>query len=85
MALSLKDPETDKLARQVASLTGETLTEAVRSSLAERLTRERLRRGKAPSLEAEIDAIVRRVAALPVLDDRTADEIVGYDENGLPS
>ncbi len=85
MALSLKDPETDRLARQVASLTGETLTEAVRSSLAERLARERLKRGKARSLEAEIDAIVRRVAALPVLDDRTADEIIGYDESGLPT
>ena len=85
MALSLKDPETDSLARQVARLTGETLTEAVRTSLAERLRRERLKRGKAPSLEAEIDAIVKRVAALPVLDDRSPDDIIGYDENGLPS
>jgi len=85
MALSLKDPETDSLARQVASLTGESLTQAVRTALAERLRRERLKRGQAPDLEAEIDAIVKRVAALPVLDDRTADEIIGYDENGLPS
>ncbi|MDB5479266.1 MAG: hypothetical protein JWO83_319 [Caulobacteraceae bacterium] len=85
MALSLKDPETDSLARQVASLTGETLTQAVRTALAERLRRERLKRGQAPDLEAEIDAIVKRVAALPVLDDRSADEIIGYDENGLPS
>lgn len=85
MALSLKDPETDRLARQVASLTGETLTEAVRTSLAERLRRERLKRGKAPSLREEIDAIVERVAALPVLDDRSPNEIIGYDENGLPS
>ena len=85
MALSLKDPETDALARQVASLTGETLTEAVRTSLRQRLRHERLRRGKAPDLEAEIDAIVRRVALLPVLDDRSADEILGYDANGLPT
>ena len=85
MALSLKDPETDSLARQVASLTGETLTEAVRTALSERLRRERLKRGKAPSTEEEIDAIVQRVAALPVLDDRSADEIMGYDENGLPT
>ena len=85
MALSLKDKETDSLARQVASLTGETLTQAVRTSLAERLRRERLKRGKAPSLEDEIDAIVARVAALPVLDDRSADDIIGYDEHGLPA
>jgi len=85
MALSLKDQETDRLARQVASLTGETLTEAVRTALAERLRRERLKRGQAPDLEAEIDEIVRRVAARAVLDGRSADEIIGYDKNGLPS
>lgn len=46
MALSLKDPETDRLAREVARLTGESLTEAVRDALAERLERERLHRGR---------------------------------------
>ena len=85
MALSLKDPETDRLARQVASLTGETLTEAVRTALAERLHRELLKRGRPDSLANELEAIVRRGDALPVLDDRSAEEILGYDENGLPS
>jgi antitoxin VapB len=85
MALSLKDPETDSLARQVASLTGETLTEAVRTSLSERLRREQLKRGQRPWDDAAIDAIIERFQALPVLDDRTDDEIIGYDENGLPS
>jgi antitoxin VapB len=42
MALSLKDPETDRLARALAALTGETLTEAIRKALAERLERERV-------------------------------------------
>jgi len=85
MALSLKDQETDSLARQVAKLTGETLTEAVRTSLAERLARERLKRGKPANVMDEIDEIVRRFDALPTLDPRSADEILGYDENGLPS
>lgn len=85
MALSLKDPETDSLARQVASLTGETLTEAVRTSLAERLRRERLKRGRPANLADELEAIVRRCDALPVLDKRSANEVIGYDENGLPS
>ena len=85
MALSLKDPETDRLARQVASLTGETLTEAVRTSLAERLRREQLKHGRPGNLADELEAIVRRGDALPVLDDRSAEEIIGYDENGLPS
>lgn len=75
----------DALARQVASLTGETLTEAVRTSLAERLARERLKRGKAPSLRDELNEIFQRLDALPILDPRSADEIIGYDENGLPS
>ncbi|MEO8812133.1 MAG: type II toxin-antitoxin system VapB family antitoxin [Caulobacteraceae bacterium] len=85
MALSLKDPKTDSLARQVASLTGETLTEAVRTSLAERLARERLKQGKRARLADELEEIVQRFAALPVLDSRRPDEILGYDENGLPS
>ena len=85
MALSLKDPETDRLAREVARLTGESLTEAVRTSLAERLERERYRRGRsAKSLAEELDEIALRCAALPDLDTRSADEIIGYDENGLP-
>lgn len=85
MALSLKDPETDSLARQVASLTGETLTEAVRTSLAERLRRERLKRGRPANLVDELESIARRGDTLPILDNRIANEIIGYDENGLPS
>lgn len=85
MALSLKDPETDALARQVAHLTGETLTEAVRCALAERLERERLKRGHKRASHEEIRALIARFSTLPVLDDRTDDEIIGYDENGLPT
>nr|WP_255617979.1 type II toxin-antitoxin system VapB family antitoxin [Aurantimonas sp. VKM B-3413] len=83
--MSLKDPETDRLARQVAALTGETLTEAVRRSLEERLKSERIRRGQ-PAIDREaVKVLLARFDALPVLDDRDAHEIIGYDENGLPS
>lgn len=85
MALSFKDPETDSLARQVASLTGETLTEAVRGALRMRLRDEQLKRGERPWNKAKIDALIERYNALPVFDTRTDDEILGYDENGLPS
>ncbi len=85
MALSLKDKETDSLARQVASLTGETLTEAIRTSLRERLRHEQLKRGEGPELAKALEEIAKRCAALPVLDDRSDDEILGYDENGIPS
>jgi antitoxin VapB len=84
MALSLKDPETDRLAREVARLTGESLTEAVRKSLAERLRRERLRRGRPKGgLAAKLDALAKECAALPDFDKRSPDEIIGYGEDGL--
>jgi antitoxin VapB len=84
MALSLKDPETDRLAREVARLTGESLTEAVRKALAERLQRERLRRGRPHRrLADELNEIALHCAGLQELDSRPADQIVGYDENGL--
>lgn len=85
MALSLKDQETDSLARQVANLTGETLTEAVRGALRLRLRDEQLKRGERPWDDAAIDAIIKRFNALPVFDNRTDDEILGYNEHGLPS
>lgn len=65
MALSLKDPETDRLARALAALTGETLTEAIRRALAERLARERIRRGHQGGLAGRIREIGEQCAALP--------------------
>ncbi|HUO54117.1 MAG TPA: type II toxin-antitoxin system VapB family antitoxin, partial [Rhodoblastus sp.] len=83
MALSLKDHETDRLAREVAALTGESLTEAVRRSLAERLERELLRRGASGDLAERLLAIGAHCAALPDRDRRPLDDLVGYDEAGL--
>ena len=83
MALSLKDKETDRLAREVASLTGETLTDAVRQALTERLERERLRRGRPARLSDRLLEIGAHCAALPDFDTRSPDEIVGYAETGL--
>ena len=84
MAISLKDVETDRLAREVAALTGETLTEAVRRALAERLEREQRRRRDARSLAERLDEIARHCASLPDLDARSADDIIGYDAFGVP-
>ena len=77
-------PEADPLAREVANLTGESLTEAVRKSFAERLARERLRRGRADGDLAQLLEIGRHCGSLPDLDTRSADEILGYGEDGLP-
>lgn len=83
MALSIKDPEADRLARAVAKATGETLTAAVIQSLRERLERVRKPRGGRP-LSEEILEIGRRCAARPIRDARSDEEIVGYDEHGVP-
>ncbi len=83
MALSIKDAKTDRLARKVARLAGESNTEAVSRALEERLSKLMVRR-KTRSLAEELLAIGRHSASLPILDDRTPDEIIGYDENGLP-
>ncbi len=82
MALNIKHPEADRLARELAARTGETITQTVLNALRERLKREG---AKSPlSLKDEIMEISRRCAALSDLDRRSADEIIGYDENGLP-
>jgi antitoxin VapB len=67
----------------LAAVTGESVTAAVRRAAEERLQRVR-RQPAGRSLAEEILEIGRRCAALPDLDTRTADEILGYDEAGLP-
>jgi antitoxin VapB len=84
VALYIKDPETDRLARELAEATGETITVAARVALAERLARVRARRNKAAQA-ATLDAIADRGRARAMLDDRSAEEVIGYDEQGLPT
>lgn len=83
MVLSIKNEEADRLARELAAVTGESLTDAVIEALRERIQRERGRAGL--SKAEKLRRLVAEIQALPVLDDRTADEIIGYDENGLPT
>ena len=85
MALSIKSPEADRLARDLAALTGESMTVAVIISMRERLQREERKRQSKQQLIDDLMAIAHHCASLPVLDDRTEDEIMGWDENGLPS
>jgi antitoxin VapB len=83
MAISIKDPDTDALARRLASLTGEKITDAVRIALQERVDREEQCRNKATL--AELKALVEEYHRLTVIDPRTPDEIIGYDDLGLPA
>ena len=83
MAISIKSVETERLAREIASKTGESLTGAIQKALEERLERIRQQR-RSQILSSQLEDILRRVDALPVVDSRTPDEILGYDEHGLP-
>ena len=83
MHLNIKSDEAHKLATELARLTGESLTSAVTIALRERLARERRRRN-VEAVAAKLMKIGNRYAALPDTG-RTPDEILGYDEHGLPS
>jgi antitoxin VapB len=80
MALSIKDAEADALARQLALEAGESITTAVTRALSERLARLRAGKGR----RAAVDRVLRLAWSLPRLDQRSAEEIVGYDDRGLP-
>ncbi|MEM5787541.1 MAG: type II toxin-antitoxin system VapB family antitoxin [Syntrophobacteraceae bacterium] len=83
MALSIRNPRAEKLARQIAAESGESLTEVIIHALEDRLQRLKGRR-TATDVAEEIIKISRRCRALPDKDHRGADEILGYDERGLP-
>ena len=84
MALNIRNRTAEELANALAGLTGETETQAVTKALRDRLDRVRRQRS-GRRLAAELDDIALRCASLPVLDDRPPDEILRYDENGLPA
>lgn len=84
MPLSIKDPETERLARALAARTGETITVATRRAIEERLKRTGAQARKTALLE-DMEAMQRRLSALPVLDDRRPEELIGYNENGVPN
>jgi antitoxin VapB len=83
MALSIKDPETERLARALSELTGENITTATRRAIEERLRRLGGQFRRATLLE-DMAEIRRRWSEMRVEDERSADEILGYDEHGLP-
>ncbi len=81
MALSIKNPEAERLAAEVSRRTGETLTRSVIVALQERLERLTGRR-RGPNLAESLMHISSRCSQLPDLDSRSPDEILGYGEAG---
>jgi antitoxin VapB len=83
MPLSIRNPKTENLARELAAKSGETITQAITRALEERL--ERLRgRSTAPDLAEDILKISKRCSAIPDQDQRSVDEILGYNSAGVP-
>ena len=83
MALNIKNDETDRLVHELAETTGESLTEAVTVAVRERLDSLR-RRAARPDVRARVADLQAFVANLPDRDGRTAEEVLGYDQHGLP-
>lgn len=83
MPLSLKSPETERLARAVAAATGESITEAITRALEERLQRIEAARAFT-EYAAPVRRIQQRIRERPILDSRSADDIIGYGRDGAP-
>jgi len=81
VALNIKDPLTDRLARELASLTGESITEATRIALEERLRSVRRSSRRQPDLTD----IIRRGRQRAIIDVRPEEEILGFGPDGLPT
>ena len=86
MPFTIDDPDIERLARELATATGEPVPRAVAAALRERLAR--VAGGTALPAPAgglaTVADIQAYVATLPELDARSTDEILGYDAAGLP-
>lgn len=84
MALNIKGDEAHRLAKTLATARGSTLTDAVTFALTESLRTARDPAAGVKALLAEVRQVQALVAELPDRDTRSPDEILGYDERGLP-
>jgi antitoxin VapB len=85
MGLSIKNAEVERLARELAGHRKISITEAIRQSLEREVKREKAVKKSRESMYDAIMAIARESAVLPTNDDLTEDEILGYDEHGVPT
>lgn len=82
MTVLIKDDEADRMIRQLAERTGETITDAVKGAVSEKLARTPLSEEEIAVRRAKLDAILAKLDAMPTVDHRSADEIIGYNEHG---
>lgn len=81
MPISIKDPDTDSKIRDLAALTGESITVAVRIAIEQRLRRESARRRSGVAQRLLALSLAKRG---PKRYEESAEAAIGYDENGLP-
>ena len=74
--------EVNRLAQELANYTGESVPEAVARALREQLAREK-RRQQSEGLTERLLAIGQECASFPVLDQRTPEKILGYNDRGI--
>ncbi len=82
MAVLIKDAEVDRLVRQLARRTGESITEAVRKAAAERIARLPLSPSQIAERRRRMRTLLVKLDAMPTVDHRTPDEIVGTNDRG---
>jgi antitoxin VapB len=82
MTVLIKDEEADRMIRQLAERTGETITDAVKGAVSEKLARTSLSEAEIAERRAKLEAILAKFDAMPTVDHRSADEIIGYNEQG---
>ncbi len=84
MPIIIKNDQTELIACKLAELTGETLTDAIKTAVVERY--DRLRRERSGrSLADELNSIALRCARRPIISRLSNEEILGYDEAGVPT
>jgi antitoxin VapB len=82
MAILIKDREADQLIRTLAARTGESITDAVKEAVRERLKRVPLSEDEIAARKLKLDRLAERARQMPTVDDRTPDEIIGYNQSG---
>ena len=83
MTVLIKDDEADRLIRQLAERTGETITDAVKGAVSEKLARTPLSTEEIAQRRTRLREWMARFDAIPTVDHRSADEILGFNEKGL--
>ena len=85
MAILIKDKEADELIRTLAARTGESITEAVKTAVRQRLQSVPRSEQEIVERKLKLAEVLAYFDSLPrINEDLTDDEIIGYDENGLP-